>query len=80
MRVPRDVDADTLIKLLEKYGYNAVRQTGSHIRMKKETDDGYNPFLRTTLKIKGVGIMLLERITDNELLGVNRAVNNNYAC
>ena len=37
MRVPRDVNADELIKLLERYGYIVVRQTGSHIRMLKKT-------------------------------------------
>ena len=35
MRVPRDVDAGDLIKLLEKYGYVIQRQTGSHIRLHK---------------------------------------------
>lgn len=40
MRVPRDVDADAIIKLLERYGYSVNRQTGSHIRLTKETDDG----------------------------------------
>jgi len=40
MRVPRDVDADSIIRLLEKYGYIIVRQTGSHIRMSKKTDEG----------------------------------------
>ena len=39
MRVPRDVNADSLIRLLEKYGYIIIRQTGSHIRMSKKTDD-----------------------------------------
>jgi len=40
MRVPRDVNADELIKLLEKYGYITIRQTGSHIRMSKKTNEG----------------------------------------
>ena len=35
MRVPRDVDASALIKLLERYGYTVIRQTGSHIRLSK---------------------------------------------
>ena len=38
MRVPRDVDADILIKLLMKYGYHVVRQTGSHIRLINRTE------------------------------------------
>jgi len=39
MKVPRDVNASELIKLLERYGYIAVRQTGSHIRLSKTIDD-----------------------------------------
>ena len=33
MRIPRDLDADDLIKILKRYGYIATRQTGSHIRL-----------------------------------------------
>ena len=40
MKVPRDVNAAELIKLLERYGYSVIRQTGSHIRMLKKTDEG----------------------------------------
>ena len=35
MKVPRDVNASELIKLLERYGYRIIRQTGSHIRLSK---------------------------------------------
>ena len=33
MRLPRDVSADQLIKALKVLGYEATRQTGSHIRL-----------------------------------------------
>ncbi len=33
MKLPRDLDAETLIKALQKLGYQTVRQTGSHIRL-----------------------------------------------
>jgi len=39
MKVPRDVNASELIKLLERYGYTTVRQTGSHIRLSKKIGD-----------------------------------------
>ena len=39
-KVPRDVSANTLIKVLSKYGYTFVRQTGSHIRMTVNTNEG----------------------------------------
>lgn len=39
-KVPRDVSGKDLIKILSKYGYKVVRQTGSHIRMSATTIDG----------------------------------------
>jgi predicted RNA binding protein YcfA (HicA-like mRNA interferase family) len=33
MRLPRDIDATGLIKLLQKFGYQISRQKGSHIRL-----------------------------------------------
>ncbi|MGI5879257.1 MAG: type II toxin-antitoxin system HicA family toxin [Syntrophomonadaceae bacterium] len=33
MRIPRDIDANHLISLLGRYGYEVTRQTGSHIRL-----------------------------------------------
>ena len=34
MKIPRDLSADELIKLLKKkYNYEITRQTGSHIRL-----------------------------------------------
>ncbi len=33
MNLPRDIDAPKLIKALRKFGYEATRQTGSHIRL-----------------------------------------------
>lgn len=33
MRIPRDLDYDTLLKLLGRYGYDISRQTGSHVRL-----------------------------------------------
>lgn len=36
MKLPRDIGGKDLIKLLAKFGYNVVRQTGSHARLKSE--------------------------------------------
>jgi predicted RNA binding protein YcfA (HicA-like mRNA interferase family) len=33
MRLPRDMDAATLVKSLARIGYVVTRQTGSHIRL-----------------------------------------------
>jgi predicted RNA binding protein YcfA (HicA-like mRNA interferase family) len=33
MKIPRDLSAEQLIKLLKKFGYTETRTTGSHIRL-----------------------------------------------
>jgi len=33
MKLPRDVGGEELARLLGKYGYRVVRQTGSHMRL-----------------------------------------------
>lgn len=33
MKIPRDVGGDELAGLLKRYGYEATRQVGSHIRL-----------------------------------------------
>lgn len=33
MKLPRDLDAAQLIKLLTRIGYRVIRQSGSHIRL-----------------------------------------------
>jgi len=34
LRLPRDLSGHDLAKLLRRYGYEVVRQSGSHIRLK----------------------------------------------
>jgi predicted RNA binding protein YcfA (HicA-like mRNA interferase family) len=36
MKLPRGVSGERLIRVLEKLGYSAVRQKGSHARMRHE--------------------------------------------
>ena len=38
-KLPR-ISSKKAIKALEKLGFNKIRQTGSHVVMKKATDDG----------------------------------------
>ncbi len=33
MKLPRDTSGDKLVRLLTKFGYRTLRQTGSHIRL-----------------------------------------------
>ena len=37
MKLPRHIGGEDLIKLLAKFGYEIVRQTGSHVRLKSES-------------------------------------------
>lgn len=39
-RLPRDLGADELIRKLRLYGYEATRQTGSHIRLTRHGTEG----------------------------------------
>ena len=41
MKLPRDVDADKLIRVLAPYGYSVSRQVGSHIRLTKQDGTGH---------------------------------------
>jgi predicted RNA binding protein YcfA (HicA-like mRNA interferase family) len=40
-KTPRNVSGNDLIKLLSKYGYQPIRQKGSHIRLSKISDEGH---------------------------------------
>ncbi len=39
-KVPRDVSGKQLIRILSKYGYEVIRQNGSHIRVSISNKDG----------------------------------------
>jgi predicted RNA binding protein YcfA (HicA-like mRNA interferase family) len=36
MKLPRDVPAERLIRVLERLGYQVLRQKGSHVRLRHE--------------------------------------------
>lgn len=33
MKLPRDISGDELILILQRFGYQPIRQTGSHVRL-----------------------------------------------
>lgn len=56
MRIPKDITGTELIKLLKPYGYEVIRQSGSHIRITtqqngehSETIPNHNPLKIGTL-------------------------------
>lgn len=40
MRTPRDLDGSRLIQRLRELGYEQTRQSGSHVRLTRQSDDG----------------------------------------
>ncbi len=42
MKLPRAVSGAALAKSLQKFGYRATRQTGSHIRLARDTPDQHH--------------------------------------
>jgi len=76
MRVPRDVSADDLIKLLVKYGYNVIRQTGSHIRMNKITENAEH--IITIPNHKPIKIGTLQNITKDVCIFNDLNINDFY--
>ncbi|MBI5725666.1 MAG: type II toxin-antitoxin system HicA family toxin [Planctomycetes bacterium] len=75
MRLPRDLDADRLIKSLGKLGYSPVRQTGSHIRIRTlkngehhETIPQHSPLKLGTLNVILRNIAAHHNLTRDELL------------
>jgi predicted RNA binding protein YcfA (HicA-like mRNA interferase family) len=51
-RLPRDIDADTLVRALARLGYRPVRQTGSHIRVRTERDGEHHETIPSHSPIK----------------------------
>ena len=74
MKFPRDMDATQLIKALERIGYRAVRQAGSHIRLQCEdpahsiTIPNHRPLRVGTLSAILADVAARHRLDRDELL------------
>ena len=72
MKTPRNLSAQDLIKILNKYSYEVTRQKGSHIRVTRHSDKGdhhvtipnHDPLRLGTLA------SILSDVTDN--LGISK--------
>lgn len=42
MKLPRDIRGDELAQLLNKFGYSLTRQTGSHLRLTRLTEEAHH--------------------------------------
>ncbi len=40
MKLPRDVSGNELAKRIREFGYRITRQTGSHMRLTRSTEEG----------------------------------------
>lgn len=74
-RLPRDLDADELVRALRVLGYRPVRQTGSHIRVTTERDGVYHETIpnHSPLKVGALASILANiaahhKLTRHELL------------
>ena len=73
MRIPRDLSGVKLIKSLKKFGYTKTRQTGSHIRLTKVSEEGEHHITipnHSPLKIGTLSNILQEIATH---LGISKA-------
>ncbi|NDJ23204.1 addiction module toxin, HicA family [Nostoc sp. B(2019)] len=52
MKLPRDLSAEDLIKALARLGYEATRQTGSHIRLTTQENGEHHLTIPTHNPIK----------------------------
>ena len=76
MKIPRDLKAGQLIKLLSKFDYFETRQSGSHIRLSRKTElsehhitiPNHNPLKLGTLNNILNEISLNMNISKQELL------------
>ena len=69
MKLPRDVDANTLIHALRVLGYEKIRQTGSHIRIRTLQNGEFNETIPCHSPIKtGTLNSILRNIADHHRL------------
>jgi predicted RNA binding protein YcfA (HicA-like mRNA interferase family) len=76
MKVPRNVEANDLINLLKRYGYDVIRQTGSHIRLSKKFDEGEHDI--TVPNHKPIKIGTLQNIVKDICFVNNLDINEFY--
>lgn len=57
MRLPRDLSGDELIKISHRFGYQPVRQTGSHVRMSLVSEDREHHITIPTLPNRPPGLI-----------------------
>jgi predicted RNA binding protein YcfA (HicA-like mRNA interferase family) len=70
------VYANELVSLLKRYGYNVIRQTGSHIRLTKELNDGEH--IITVPNHKPIKIGTLQNIAKDVCAVNNVCINEFY--
>jgi len=75
LKIPRDMDYQTIIKALSQLGYTVTRQTGSHIRLTTEVNSqhhitipAHRPVKIGTLNAIVINVAEHFELTKNELL------------
>jgi len=73
MRLPRDLSGEQLAAGLRRFGYEQTRQTGSHLRLTRDTPEGQHHVTIPRHGVLRVGTLnaILNEIASH--LGVDRA-------
>ncbi|MBS1521137.1 MAG: type II toxin-antitoxin system HicA family toxin [Bacteroidetes bacterium] len=77
LKTPRNVSGSDLVKLLAKYGYEVVRQKGSHIRLSRLSDTGAHHLTipnHDPLKLGTLNAILSE-VADHLKIGKEELIN-----
>ena len=76
MKLPRDIDAPQFVKVLQKFGYESTRQSGSHIRLTTQHNGQHHITIpnHDPLKIGTLNAILTEvaqhlSVSKQELIG-----------
>ena len=72
MKTPRNLSAQDLIKILSKYGYQIVRQKGSHIRLIRTSDKGDYPITMPNHDPLKIGTLSAIINDVSEHIGINK--------
>lgn len=81
MRLPRDVSGSELAKRLRRYGYEVIRQTGSHMRLVSRLPTGEHHVTIPAHSSLRVGTLraILGSIADHVGIEVDQLVENLFA-
>ncbi len=80
MKIPRDIDYQTLLKALSPLGYTVTRQTGSHIRITTKMNGEHHVTIPAHRPVKiGTLNAILTNIAEHFDLTKNEIMRKNFS-